>query len=79
MASGDGRADESGVRVPLLVSWPGVTKPGSVSDAPTITMDLFPTHVEMAGVSMGDGRPLDGVSIAAVLRGGTKPERDTLF
>lgn len=76
---GKASAYEGGVRVPLIVYWPGVTKPGSVSDAPVITMDLFPTLVEMAGVPMGAGRPIDGVSFASVLRGGTKPTRDTLF
>lgn len=76
---GKASAYEGGVRVPLIVHWPGVTKPGSVSDAPVITMDLFPTIVEMAGVPMGAGRPIDGVSIVSLLRGGTKPTRDTLF
>ena len=36
--------------MPLIVYWPGVTKPGSVCDTPVITMDLFPTILEMAGV-----------------------------
>lgn len=76
---GKASAYEGGVRVPLIVFWPGVTKPGSVSDVPTITMDLFPTLVEMAGIPMGAGRPLDGVSLASVLRGDARPARDTLF
>ena len=76
---GKASAYEGGVRVPLIVSWPGVTKPGSVSNAPVITMDLFPTLVEMTGVPMGAARPIDGVSIASLLRGGTKPTRDTLY
>ncbi len=77
---GKASAYEGGVRVPLIVSWPGVTKPGSVSDAPVITMDLFPTIVEMAGLPTNASRTaLDGVSIAALLRGATKPTRDTMF
>ncbi|MGH7946714.1 MAG: sulfatase [Opitutaceae bacterium] len=79
LRSGKGSAYEGGVRVPLIVYWPGVTKPGSVSDAPVITMDLFPTIVEMAGVPLGGAKPLDGVSITSLLRGGTKPARDTLY
>jgi arylsulfatase A-like enzyme len=77
---GKASAYEGGVRVPLIVSWPGVTKPGSVTDAPVITMDLFPTIVEMAGLPAASARTaIDGVSIAPVLRGGTKPTRDTMF
>jgi arylsulfatase A-like enzyme len=57
-----------------------VTKPGNVSDAPVITMDLFPSLVEMAGLPTSAARTAaDGASIAPLLRGGTKPTRDTLF
>src|SRR6185436_461121 len=74
---GKASAYEGGVRVPLIVSWPGVTKPGSVSEAPTITMDLFPTIVEMAGLpASAASTAIDGVSIAPLLRGGTRPQRE---
>ncbi len=77
---GKASAYEGGVRVPLIVSWPGVTKPGSVSDAPVITMDLFPTICEMAALPPSSARTaVDGVSLASHLRGGPKPDRDTLF
>jgi arylsulfatase A len=76
---GKASAYEGGVRVPLIVYWPGVTKPGSVCEAPVITMDFFPSLLEMAGVPPGDGRPIDGVSIVPLLRGGTKSSRDTMF
>jgi len=76
---GKASAYEGGVRVPLIVSWPGVTKPGTVSDTPVITMDLFPTLVEMAGIPMGAGKPIDGVSLTSLLRGGTTLPRDTLY
>jgi arylsulfatase A len=79
LRAGKASAYDGGVRVPLIVYWPGVTKAGSVSEALVITMDLFPTIVEMAGVPLGDARPVDGVSIVPLLRGGTKPVRDTLF
>ena len=77
---GKASAYEGGVRVPLIVYWPGVTKPGSVTDNPVITMDLFPTLAEMAGLPATAARTeIDGVSFASVLRGGTKPTRDTMF
>ena len=77
---GKASAYEGGVRVPLIVYWPGVTKPGSVSAAPVITMDLVPSLVEMAGLPANAARTaIDGVSIAPLLRGGTRPTRDTMF
>ena len=77
---GKASAYEGGVRVPLIVSWPGVTRPGSVSAAPTITMDLFPTIVEMAGLPASNARTaVDGVSIAPLLRGGVHASRDLFW
>ncbi len=78
---GKASAYEGGVRVPLIVYWPGVTKAGSVSAAPVITMDLFPTLVEMAGLPATAARTArDGVSLVPLLRaGGGSLARDTLF
>lgn len=80
---GKASAYEGGVRVPLIVHWPGVTKPGSVCDAPVITMDLFPTVLEMCGLEPSriarDGTTNDGVSLTALLRGSGSIQRDTLF
>jgi arylsulfatase A-like enzyme len=76
---GKASAYEGGVRVPLIVHWPGVTTPGSVSDAPVISMDLFPTLVAATGVPPGDAQPLDGVSLVPLLRGTGSIARDMLF
>jgi arylsulfatase A-like enzyme len=63
---GKGSAYEGGVRVPLLVRCPGVTKPGSTSDAAVMTIDLMPTILELLGIR--HELPLDGVSLAALLK-----------
>src|SRR5207249_6524078 len=82
---GKASAYEGGVRVPLIVHWPGVTKPGSVSDTPVITMDLFPTLVDVAGLSVPDPGPgkdragRDGVSLVPLLRGTGGLGRTELF
>jgi arylsulfatase A-like enzyme len=65
---GKGSAYEGGVRVPLIVYWPGVTKAGSTSDTPTISADFYPTLLEMAGAADQAGHQADGVSIVPVLR-----------
>ena len=64
--------------MPLIVSWPGVTQPGTVSDAPVITMDLFPSLVEMAGLPAAARTAVDGVSLAPLLRGEKTPARAPL-
>ena len=56
---------EGGIRVPLIVKWPGVTKAGSVCGAYMIIEDLFPTFLEMTGVEH-DGI-IDGVSLVPLL------------
>jgi arylsulfatase A len=65
---GKGSCYEGGVRVPLIVYWPGVTQPGSESDVPVITMDLFPTILEMTGQNLDPNVACDGVSLLPLLR-----------
>lgn len=68
---------ESGVCVPLIVSWPGIVKPGSRSRAMVQWTDLLPTLIDAAG-----GKPsaeIDGKSFLAVLRGETTAHRDLIF
>jgi arylsulfatase A-like enzyme len=74
---GKGSAYEGGVRVPLIVRWPGATAPGSISDVPVISMDWLPTFVEMCGLSGPE--KVDGTSLAPLLRGTGPLPRDTLF
>ena len=71
LSSGKGSAHEGGVRVPMIVSWPGVTKPGSVCRQPVIIEDFFPTILEMGGVSRVEqiGGVIDGRSFVNLLRG----------
>jgi len=47
---------ENGLRIPLLVRWPGVTEPGRVRDELVSTIDLVPTFLEAA-----DARPIPGL------------------
>jgi arylsulfatase A-like enzyme len=58
---------EGGIRVPAAVRWPGVVKPGSVSQQPVITMDWSVTMLAAAGVSYPQN--WDGISLLPHLKG----------
>ncbi len=75
---GKGSAYEGGIRVPLIVYWPGVTKPGRVDATPNITHDLYPTVLEMTGIA-AQKTVVDGVSLAPLLKVGAKVEREALY
>ena len=66
---GKASAYEGGVRVPLIVYWPGVTQAGRESSARTITMDLFVTLLSMAGLEPSQSTNLDGVDLVPLLKG----------
>ncbi|QDV20441.1 Arylsulfatase [Gimesia panareensis] len=59
---------EAGIRVPLLVRWPGHVKAGSVCAKPVTGTDLFPTFCEVAGGNCAD-LTLDGKSLVPLLEG----------
>ncbi len=68
---------DAGIRVPLIVEWPGVVKHGTKSDAQVQWIDLFPTLIDIAGAKVPAG--IDGKSFAGVLRGTTSTHRDRIF
>lgn len=70
--AGKGHLFEGGIREPLMVRWPGVTKPGSVIEEPVSSIDFFPTLCEAANVKTG---PVDGRSFFPLLQGQHLPER----
>jgi len=69
---------EGGVRVPLVIKWPGVTRAGSQSDALVQSVDFFPTLAERLGLKLPTGLEFDGVSFAGVLEGKSS-SRDEVF
>jgi arylsulfatase A-like enzyme len=82
LRSGKGALYEGGVRVPLIVRWPGVTKPGSVCREPVSSIDFYPTFLEMTRLS-GDPQhnaDMDGVSLMPLLKDPTASlKRDALY
>lgn len=70
---------EGGIRVPLIVDWPGVTEPASKSNALVQTIDFFPTFLEILGASKKDSQRLDGVSLVPILGGRKESLRGEAF
>jgi arylsulfatase A-like enzyme len=70
LRSGKGWLYEGGVREPTIIRAPGVTRPGSVCHTPVVSMDFFPTMLELAGLPLLPDRHADGVSLVPLLRGG---------
>jgi arylsulfatase A len=81
LRSGKGFPYEGGLRVPLMVRWPGVIPQARVSHEPVIGMDLLPTIVAAAGVPLPEDRAIDGISLLHHLRSGGEAalQRDALF
>ena len=85
---------EGGMRVPLLIRWPGHIQPGILKDQIFSMLDFVPTFVDIAGGAKGDDlnkqimagkypgilkTKLDGVNQRAYLEGKGDSARDTLF
>jgi len=70
---------EGGIREPFIIRWPGVTKPGTKCDVPVISVDLYPTFLDAAGVPVPEGKVLDGESLVPLLRGEKALKRQAIF
>jgi len=82
LRSGKGSLYEGGIRVPLLIHWPGVTAPGVVCREPVVSTDLFHTLLAMTGLapSKDEGASADGRSLTPLLKDAQAHlGRDALF
>ncbi|MGH0030363.1 MAG: arylsulfatase B [Myxococcota bacterium] len=79
LRGGKYRVYEGGVRVPAFVRWPAALEGGRHYAHPLHVVDLYPTLVELAGGSLDQALPLDGVDVApALTRDEPLPPRDLL-
>ena len=69
---------EGGVREPTIIRAPGITQPGSVSHKPMVSMDFFPTMLDLAGLPAQPKLHADGQSLLSQLRGNDAGSR-TLY
>ena len=61
---------EGGVRVPAIIEWPAKIKTGRTTDVPVNSSDIYPTVLELAGVTAENQvQPLDGISVRPLILG----------
>lgn len=78
--SGKGSLYEGGIREPMIVSWPGIVRPGSKNNEYLIIEDFYPTILEMAGIrDYKTPQTVDGISFVPMLKGkGSTADRRSL-
>ncbi|MCA9138591.1 MAG: sulfatase [Planctomycetales bacterium] len=80
LRSGKGSCYEGGIRVPLIVHWPGVTTRGAVCHEPVVVMDLLPTLLHATGIELPDGVAFDGLNLTPLLKDpSVRLDRDALY
>jgi arylsulfatase A len=79
LRDGKGTTWEGGMREPGLFWWPGTIPPSTVLGGMASTLDILPTFAELAGAMVPKDRILDGVALAAFLKGKADSPRDTMF
>lgn len=79
LRDGKGRLYEGGVRVPLIVRWPGKIKPNSTDHSVVGCIDYYPTLLDLIGLQRPERQKFDGTSLAPVLRGTGQLNRDAYF
>ncbi|MBK1829992.1 sulfatase [Verrucomicrobiaceae bacterium R5-34] len=73
-----GQLYEGGVRIPWIVRWPGKVPAGSVNHTPVISMDCYPTLLDVAQLPLTPNQPVDGESLLPLFQQ-KKIKRDAIY
>lgn len=73
LRAGKGWCYEGGIRVPTMIVWPGKLSPQTI-DAPAITMDLYPTLLDLTGLKQKPEQHLDGMSLVSEMTNTRDPD-----
>ena len=79
LRAGKGWLYEGGIRVPLIVKWPGTVEPGTKNDSPVTGTDYYPTLLEMANLSSHSNTYPDGKSMVPFLKSNEFMDREALY
>ena len=78
LRAGKGWCYEGGIRVPLIIRAPGVTKAGTISEEPVTSTDYFATMLALAGAKPRPKQHVDSVNLVPTLQGASL-DRDAIF
>jgi len=79
LRGGKGWIYEGGIREPMMIKWPGHTRPGSVNSEPVISTDFYPTMLDMAGLPLRPEQHIDGLSLVPLLEERGSLDRDAIY
>ncbi len=79
LRAGKGWLYEGGIREPMIVKAPGLTRPGAVAEETVVSTDFYPTILDLAGLPARPGQHLDGLSLVPLLEGETSLGRPAVF
>lgn len=70
---------EGGIKVPMIVRWPGKVTAGSVSNEPVTSVDILPTMADVANVKINKESEIDGLSLVPHLTKNKSLKRDAIY
>lgn len=79
LRAGKGWLYEGGIREPMIIKWPGVTRKASVCETPVISTDFYPTILEMADLDLLPEQHVDAKSLVRLLKGKKIKQNKPLF
>lgn len=79
LRAGKGYLYEGGIREPLIISWPGKVKAGSVCSTPVTGTDYYPTLLDLAGLDLLPAQHQDGISLKPLLEEKIMEERPVFW
>lgn len=79
LRAGKGWLYDGGIREPMIVRWPGVTRPASTCSVPVISTDFYPTILEIAHLPPRPGQHIDGMSLVPLLQQTGSIRREAIY
>jgi len=79
LRGGKGWMYEGGVREPMIIRAPGVTRAGSVRHETVVSTDFYPTMLELAGLPLMPEQHTDGASLVPLLKGKSLESRPVFW
>ncbi len=79
LRAGKGWLYEGGIREPMFIKWPQISKSPEEINFPVISNDFYPTILEMCGLPLNENQHKDGLSLVSLLNGEKKLNRENIF